>query len=23
MQKFTSERNQHTQDEIWFLEHEP
>ncbi len=23
MQEFTSERNQHTQDEIWFLEHEP
>ena len=23
MQKFTSERNQKTQDEIWFLEHEP
>jgi|TARA_B110000263_G_scaffold35062_1_gene26812 lipoyl(octanoyl) transferase len=23
MQEFTSERNQHTQDEMWFLEHEP
>ena len=23
MQEFTSERNQQTQDEIWFLEHEP
>ena len=23
MQQFTSERNEQTQDEIWFLEHEP